>query len=140
MSTAFQLLLPRRFHEAMLEHAECESPNECCGLLAGRIENETGIVTHHYPLINALKSPVEFESEPKSMFLAQKDIRQKNLTELAIYHSHPTSAPIPSRKDLARNYSADVMNLIISLESEPPLMRAWLLDEDYREGTVTIEV
>jgi proteasome lid subunit RPN8/RPN11 len=51
---------------------------------------------------------------------------------LAVYHSHPTSAPIPSRTDLERNYSPDVVNLIISLSGSEPETRAWWLSEaDY---------
>jgi hypothetical protein len=42
---------------------------------------------------------------------------------------------VPSRTDLARNYSTDVMNLIISLKSSEPQVRGWWLNETgYREA------
>ena len=54
---------------------------------------------------------------------------------MAVYHSHPTSAPIPSKTDRERNYSTETPNFIISLLSEKPLVRAWWLTvEDYREA------
>ena len=55
---------------------------------------------------------------------------------LAIYHSHPTSEPIPSRTDLERNYyGSDVVHFIISLKDAEPRMRGWWLGEtDYREA------
>lgn len=136
-SPPFRLLtLPRSVYEGMLWHALAERPLECCGLLAGAIrEDGVGEVRLRYPLINAAASPVEFESEPCSHFSADRDIRRQGLQVLAVYHSHPTSAPIPSRTDLARNWSTEVVNLIVSLTSHPPLVRAWWLNADeYREA------
>jgi proteasome lid subunit RPN8/RPN11 len=126
-------------YAAMLAQALAELPNECCGLLAGvREEDETGPVgrvQRLYPLVNALASPTAYESEPKSMFTAVRDMRRLNLDILAVYHSHPTSEPVPSRNDLARNYSTDVMNLIISLKDNQLWMRGWWLTADgFREA------
>jgi len=125
----------------MLAHAIAEAPNECCGLLAGTLEGEqpgarTGRVLRRYPLINVAASPVEFDSEPRSMFEAVRDMRRLGLEMLAIYHSHPASDPVPSRTDLERNhYGPEVMNLIISLKGADSSMRGWWLDAGgYREG------
>jgi proteasome lid subunit RPN8/RPN11 len=120
----------------MLWHALAESPLECCGLLAGVIRADgVGEVRLRYPLVNAAASPIEFESEPRSLFSADKDIRRQGLNVLAVYHSHPTSEPVPSRKDLARSWGPSVVNLIISLMSAPPTVRGWWLTaEDYREA------
>jgi proteasome lid subunit RPN8/RPN11 len=139
MSTSFRLILPRAIHAAMLSHAAVELPNECCGLLAGRLietpDGHLGQVAHCLPLINAAASPREFLSTGESMFAAIREIRRHNAEELAIYHSHPTSDPIPSRTDLERNYSPRVVNLIISLKTGVPSIRCWWLGEtDYREA------
>jgi proteasome lid subunit RPN8/RPN11 len=124
----------------MLWHALAERPLECCGLLAGVIrEDGVGEVRLRYPLLNAAASAVEFESEPASLLSAWNDIGRQSLEVLAIYHSHPTSAAIPSRTDLARNWSADVVNLIVSLTTTPPMVRAWWLSaEAYSEAEWTI--
>jgi proteasome lid subunit RPN8/RPN11 len=115
----------------MVAHARAELPNECCGLLGG----PPGRVTERYPLINAAASPREYLSDPHSMFAAFKDMRGQGIDVLAVYHSHPTSEPIPSRTDLARNYSPDVVNFIISLVGAEPEVRGWwLTDQDYREA------
>jgi len=126
----------------MLWHAQAETPCECCGLLAGMIRVDgTGEARLRYPLVNALASPVEFESDPASLFSAWNDIRRQGLEVLAVYHSHPTSEPVPSRKDLARNWSPDVVNLIIALTTTPPTVRAWWLTaEDYRSASWQVEV
>ena len=114
----------------MLAQAAAELPNECCGLLAGLLEQPAARVTRRYPLVNAAASPKEYTSDPRSMFEAVRDMHRHGLEILAIYHSHPTSEPVPSRTDLERNYSADVMSLIISLASSEPTVRAWWLRDD----------
>lgn len=136
MSTPFtRLEVPRAVYEAMLAQARAELPNECCGLLAGRIHDGVGRVELHYPLVNAAADPRLFESDPGSMLSAHKDMRRRGIDVLSVYHSHPTSAPIPSRTDLERNYSPDVVNLIISLATGEPCVRGWWLTAtDYREA------
>jgi [CysO sulfur-carrier protein]-S-L-cysteine hydrolase len=121
----------------MFAQARAEFPNECCGLLAGRRESDgtVGRVVRRYPLVNALHSPVEYESEPRSMFQAMRDMRRLGLEELGVYHSHPSSEPVPSRKDRERNYSEDLVNFIISLQGSEPVMRGWWLTADgFREA------
>jgi proteasome lid subunit RPN8/RPN11 len=118
----------------MVAQARVEYPLECCGFLAGIIaEDGIGLVRERYPLVNARASPTEFFSEPDSLFGPHKDMRRRGFEVLAVYHSHPHSAPVPSRKDLedsAQSYGATVVNLIISLASEPPLVRGWWLEGD----------
>jgi proteasome lid subunit RPN8/RPN11 len=126
----FRLQLPRKLREDMISHARAELPNECVGLLVGVLKSGMGQVVDRYPLVNAAASPIEFLSQDDSMFAAYRSMRQHGLDILAIYHSHPTSAPIPSRKDLERNYSPHVVNFIISLKDDRPLVRAWWLRED----------
>ena len=136
LSTPFRLLLPRQLHTEMLLQAQAELPNECCGLLAGRIEAGVGRVECRYPFVNDLASPIEFNAEPHGMFRAFKDMRRRGLVELAIYHSHPSSSPLPSMRDRERNYSAEVMNLIIGLAATAPQVCAWWLTEhDFREAS-----
>jgi proteasome lid subunit RPN8/RPN11 len=119
----------------MLQHARAEYPNECCGLLAGQLsvvrgQLPVGQVTKRYPLVNELRSPTEYQSEPRSILRAEKDMRQGELELLAIYHSHPTSEPVPSRKDLERNFYGDtVVHFIISLRENQPRVRGWRLGE-----------
>jgi proteasome lid subunit RPN8/RPN11 len=134
VSIPFRLQLPRRICDEMVAHARAEMPNECVGLLAGVIDGGMGRVVERFPLVNAAASPREFLSQPESMFAAYRAMRERGLDILAIYHSHPASDPVPSRSDLERSYSAEVVNFIVSLRNEPPLVRGWWLREDgYRE-------
>ena len=135
-----RLVVPRPVHDAVVAHALAEQPNECCGLLAGVTDGGTLRVVANYPLVNALASPVEYESEPRGMLNACRDMRQRDIDVVAVYHSHPTSPPVPSKKDLARNYSEDVVNLIVSLLTDPPTVRGWWLTaENFREAEWQVE-
>jgi proteasome lid subunit RPN8/RPN11 len=122
----------------MLAQADAERPLECCGLLAGQplASSPEVRVLQRYPLVNAVASPVEYESEAHSILAAFKDMRRHDWDVLAVYHSHPTAPPIPSRKDLERNfYGEEVVHFIISLQSAQPEVRGWRLSENkYREA------
>jgi proteasome lid subunit RPN8/RPN11 len=138
LSTPFRLEVPAPVVEEMTARAKAALPNECCGLLAGYIERQrdaapVGRVVRSYALTNAAASPVEYLSEPREMFEAIRDMRRRGTDILAVYHSHPDADPVPSRNDLDRNYSTDVVNIIISLKDGAPRLEAWWLwDAGYR--------
>src|SRR5947209_524487 len=100
-----RLLIPQTVFSAILAQADAERPLECCGILAGPPADGGCelLVTQHYALVNAAASPTEYESDARSILSAFKDMRRRGWDILAVYHSHPTSPPIPSRKDIERN-------------------------------------
>jgi [CysO sulfur-carrier protein]-S-L-cysteine hydrolase len=125
----------------MIAHAQADLPNECCGLLAGTIGAD-GIarIERRFAMVNALASPTEFEWEPKNHFAAVRELRRLGLDMLAIYHSHPTTHPVPSRKDCARYNEVrpligDLMHFIVGLHEGTPTVRGWwLARDDYLEA------
>jgi [CysO sulfur-carrier protein]-S-L-cysteine hydrolase len=137
LSTPFRLEIPGSSYEEIVQQALAEKPNECCGMLAGRLlQSEPpsiirGRVERRYPLANVKANPQRYEVDPLGLVRAFKDMRGPGLRELAFYHSHPTSEPVPSKTDLAENsYGDSVIHLIVSLAVDPPLMRGWWLRED----------
>jgi [CysO sulfur-carrier protein]-S-L-cysteine hydrolase len=126
-----RLCLPADLLPMLLAHAESAAPLECVGLLAGEVRDGVAVVKVHFPLVNALASPVAYEAELKGLLAAHRKMRELGLREVAIYHSHPTSAPVPSRTDLQRNgYGEEIIHLILGRETEAWLPRAWLLGEN----------
>jgi proteasome lid subunit RPN8/RPN11 len=129
-------------YEEMLAQARAELPNECCGMLAGRVESAEagevprGLVLRRFPLVNELASPTEYLLESRSWFAAFRAKEKEQIDVLAFYHSHPASDPVPSRKDHAgSDYYPDAMHLIISLKGPEPLVRGWWLTaENHREA------
>ena len=109
----------------MLADVKQAHPAEGCGFLAGQAIAGEGHATHCLPLVNELRSPTAFRTEPRSVLRAFRTLREQNWELVAIYHSHPSSAPIPSRQDLAENsYGPDIPWVIIGPGEE---IRAWSL-------------
>jgi len=132
---SFRLVVPRELYEAMLRQAREELPNECCGFLAGIIAGGAGRVTKRYPLVNRLASPKEYEVRAGEVRAALDDMDRLGIEALALYHSHPTSAPVPSKKDLESAFYEEAVYLIVSLVAAEPEVRGWWLTEtDYREA------
>ena len=120
-------LLPRAEADAIIAHARAEHPRECCGLLAA----EGGAVVKHYPITNVYAGNDFFEMESHEQRAALDEIwEERGWDLLAIYHSHPASAPVPSRKDLDRNSCGETMvHVIVGLANDEPDVRAWWLTE-----------
>jgi proteasome lid subunit RPN8/RPN11 len=77
---------------ALEEHAQAEAPNEACGVLLIR----DGIAERYVPGRNAAESPYRFTLDvpPETWFLEDEGF------ELAVFHSHLSSPPRPSRTDV----------------------------------------
>lgn len=126
---AVRFHLPRAVYQQMVEHARSELPNECCGVLLGKwVADGVCRLEDSVRLINALASPVEYQSEESSLCAAHRTARARQLDFVGFYHSHPTSPPVPSQKDRERNWwGEEVIHFIISLAGEAPDVRAWHL-------------
>jgi proteasome lid subunit RPN8/RPN11 len=123
------LEIPAFIFDRIIEHARGELPLECCGLLAG----QGSAISVHYVLRNELASPVAYSADARDLFLAFRDMRDRALELLAIYHSHPNAPAYPSQIDLRENYYGDTPRIIISLAREPPEVRAFRLLDDHSE-------
>ena len=77
---------------ALEEHARGEAPNEACGVLVLR----NGVSERYVAGRNRAASPYRFELEldPEVWFLEDDGY------ELAVFHSHVSSPPRPSRTDV----------------------------------------
>ena len=114
-------MIPAEVRRALEEHARAEDPNEACGLLAFR----DGVAERYVEGRNAAASPYRFELEvdPDTWFLEDDGY------ELAVFHSHPETEPIPSRTD--RELSglwAGKPFLIYGLKLDE--LRAWSVTRD----------
>lgn len=121
------LIIPRDIHDAMVAHCQREAPRECCGLLGGVRPQ----VSSFHPLRNvAAQGETRYDADPKDLIDAVASLRRAKCEILAIYHSHPRWAPIPSQTDLRENYYGDVPRIIVSLLGAEPEVRVWRLDPD----------
>jgi proteasome lid subunit RPN8/RPN11 len=86
------VVIPAEIRAELDEHARAEEPNEACGLVAFK----NGRAERYLPARNGAASPYRFELEiaPESWFLEDDGY------ELAVFHSHISSPPRPSRTDV----------------------------------------
>ncbi len=86
------VVIPAAVRAALVAHAKEEAPNEACGLVVLR----EGVAERYERGRNAAASPYRFELEidPELWFLEDDGY------ELAVFHSHLSSPPRPSRTDV----------------------------------------
>ena len=86
------MVVPGAVRQALAEHAEAELPNEACGLVVLKDD----MAERYVPGRNAAASPYRFELDvdPEIWFLEDEGY------ELAVFHSHVSSPPRPSRTDV----------------------------------------
>jgi proteasome lid subunit RPN8/RPN11 len=84
--------VPAATRRALEDHAREAQPNEACGLVVLK----DGVAVRYEPGRNAAASPFRFELEidPELWFLEDDGY------ELAVFHSHLSSPPRPSRTDV----------------------------------------
>jgi [CysO sulfur-carrier protein]-S-L-cysteine hydrolase len=84
--------VPPAVRQALVEHSREEDPNEACGLVILR----DGVAERYERGRNGAASPYRFELEvaPELWFLEDDGY------ELAVFHSHLSSPPRPSRTDV----------------------------------------
>jgi proteasome lid subunit RPN8/RPN11 len=89
------VVVPEEVRAQLAAHAEEELPNEACGLVV----IADGVAVRYERGINDDASPYRFDlrmPDPEIWFLEDEGF------ELAVFHSHVSSVPRPSRTDVER--------------------------------------
>jgi proteasome lid subunit RPN8/RPN11 len=86
------VVVPEALRAQLAEHAEAELPNEACGLVVLR----DGTAERYVRGRNGAESPYRFELDvdPETWFLEDDGY------DLAVFHSHVSAPPRPSRTDV----------------------------------------
>ena len=114
------MVIPPEIRAELAEHAQAEAPNEACGLIVLR----DGVAERYVRGRNTLASPYRFQLEvdPDTWFLEDEGY------ELAVFHSHPGTAPRPSRTDIENvGLWAGKPYVIYSLARDE--LAAWKIDD-----------
>ncbi len=107
--------LPRSVTTQLLHLAQISPKKEICGLIGAK----DGIANTCYPVQNIADQPeTRFHMDAKQQISAISNIRDKNETLFAIYHSHPTAPAEPSTTDKELAAYPDALYLIISLNTK----------------------
>ena len=107
----------------MLDHAREEGPRECCGLLIGKGDS----IARSVRARNLNSRATRYLINPEDHFAAIRSARTEGLEVIGAYHSHPSSAPVPSPTDVAEaNSGSDFVYVIVSLLDDA--VRAYRID------------
>jgi [CysO sulfur-carrier protein]-S-L-cysteine hydrolase len=122
--------IARQLYDQMVDHAQADAPNECCGVIGTRDDQAVVI----YPATNIHASPLRYEIDGPELLRIYNDTEDKGVDIGLIYHSHTRSDPYPSQTDvnLAKGYP-DALYVIVGLAGEQPEVRAY----EIRDGQVT---
>jgi proteasome lid subunit RPN8/RPN11 len=122
--------ISRELYDQMIDHAQHEAPNECCGMVASRDGEAVAV----YRATNSAASPLRYEIDSKELLHISTEIDDAGHELGAIYHSHTRTAPYPSQTDINLAFYPEALYLIVGL-SDPtqPDLRGYAI----RDGQVT---
>ena len=142
------LKLGHEQREAIRQHSVRDYPNECCGVLLGKVEGDAKHVAEVVALKNLRHDPSRaqellpvddpgreternrFLIDPLDQLAVEKDARARGLEVLGYYHSHPDHPARPSDYDRVHAWPR-YSYVIISIERGAPKdLTAWVVAED----------
>lgn len=116
-SNLMQLVLSQTHLDELLSHATQTPHLECCGYLLGLAKNQDNLLQSIIPMNNVHPTPcTHFAFSPFDQLKVAQSIRNTDLQIIGIYHSHPSSPPIPSSEDKRFAFFANQSFFIISLQ------------------------
>lgn len=114
------------------QHGREGHPYEICGVLVGRLEGNTRLVTDIYPQRNERDDSPEnrFLISPEMVRDAELRAMREGVDVLGYYHTHPDCPPVPSEFDREHAWPW-YSYLILRVDHDGPKeMRSWQLTDD----------
>lgn len=125
--TISMVRIPNPIFQRMIEHAQKEWPQECCGILSGKEKT----VQKAYEFQNVEESSIRYSMPPREQLWVFKEMEKESMEMIAIYHSHPHTIPFPSATDVKMAFYPEVSSIIISLKEEKnPVVKAFQIEKD----------
>lgn len=122
-------------------HAQRIYPDECCGLLLGQITNDERIVIEVRETENSWTDELEeglvsysgtkrdrFYIAPEVLLHVQKEVRERQLSIIGVYHSHPDHLAIPSAMDQDIAWPEYSYIIVALNQSQISDLQCWKLD------------
>jgi len=129
-------------YDKILQHATENLPEEACGLIAGKIDDDgTKHIEEVYLLENTDHSNEHFNISPQDQLKAIKDMRTRGLSPLGNWHSHPESPSRPSEEDKRLFFDSKARYLILSLmERDSPVLNAFIVENHTEVSKDPLEI
>ena len=124
--------------DALVAHARSCLPEEACGLIAGRIDDETKTVERVFCLTNTDHSAEHFNIDPREQLAAIRAARANGWAMLGNWHSHPSTPSRPSAEDIRLAADSTASYLILSLAADEPVLNAFSVKNGIAEKETLI--
>jgi proteasome lid subunit RPN8/RPN11 len=123
-------------------HAETIYPEECCGILLGRLARNTAndkVVIEVIPTINTWEGSIDEISRtkhsryiipPQEILQAQKRAENLQLEIIGFFHSHPDTVAVPSECDREKAWEIYSYPIISVIQGKVQSIASWTLDEN----------
>ncbi|WP_421657941.1 Mov34/MPN/PAD-1 family protein [Leptothermofonsia sp. ETS-13] len=146
------LTLNRKHLDAINHHAERTYPDECCGLLIGRLTETGRVVSEIWTTENTWTQEVADEMgdgllasktrrywiAPQEMLAVMKAARQQGLEIVGIYHSHPDHWAIPSECDRRLAWPQYSYLIVSVVQGKVINAQSWALDDHHQFQSETL--
>ena len=112
---------------------EISYPQECCGLLLGKLANGTKIISETYPVSNAREEAAQFNRfliPPSAVLKAEQYARGKMMDVLGFYHSHPNAEARPSLFDLEHAWPFYSYIIVSVKDRQAGDLTCWIMLDD----------
>jgi proteasome lid subunit RPN8/RPN11 len=133
--------------QSISTHAEAIYPEECCGILLGKIAKFDRTVIEVIPTVNAWVAadridesnpPNELDRSkqsrykiaPQDIFQSQKRSRDLDLEIIGFFHSHPDHPAIPSTCDRDQAWEVYSYPIVSVIQGKVSNIESWVLDGD----------
>ena len=93
------LTITRALHDAIVDHARADHPDEACGVVAGPAG--TGRPERFIPMLNAARSPTFYEFDSGDLLKLYRAMDDRDEEPVVVYHSHTATEAYPSRTDVS---------------------------------------
>ncbi|NTU83558.1 MAG: M67 family metallopeptidase [Chloroflexales bacterium] len=143
---------------AIAAHAEATYPDECVGLLLGRLEADDKVVLGVFRAENRWQGQVtlaegddptsrrdRFYLDPRDYMRADREARSRGLELVGVYHSHPDHPAAPSERDRVGAQAIGGTSFAFVIQSvrsgSAAELASWLLVDDgarFEQEEITI--
>ncbi len=105
-------------YEALRQHAEQAYPDECCGVLVGKLVGGERHVHRIVPCHNIRIGDAHkrYEIDPVELVRVQREARESEMEIVGFYHSHPDHPAQPSPTDLEHAHWIGCSYVITSVQ------------------------
>ena len=136
---------------AICAHAQSTYPQECCGLLLGKLSQDgkiliDAIATENVWSAQAVESFSQIDTKwqlsdnksthytiaPEEILRVQKESRDRQLDIIGIYHSHPDHPAIPSEFDRVCAWQAYSYIIVSVPQGKADELQSWCLDDNHQ--------